>query len=73
MTHEYKIIDPNAVESDEDKKTRLYANIFALEKHLVVLEAVESPTDEQLEEIDSLESELSSKITEYEALGGTFD
>lgn len=73
MTHEYKIIDPNAVESDEDKKTRLYANIYALEKHLAFLEAKESPTDEELEEIESMESQLSDKVTEYEALGGTFD
>lgn len=73
MTHEYKIVDPNAVESDEDKLTRLYAHIYALEKHLVILEDKESPTDAELEEIEAVETELTAKITEYEGLGGTFD
>ena len=43
MTHEYKIVDPLETESTEEKLDKLYIQIHALEKHHLVLDAIESP------------------------------
>lgn len=73
MTHEYKIVDPLETESTEEKLNKLYVQIHALEKHHLVLDAIESPNEEETTEIESIESQLTSLISEYEGLGGNFD
>ena len=73
MTHEYKIVDPTATETNEEKLEKLYTQINALEKHHVVLDAIESPSEDETAEIEGIEAQLASLISEYEGLGGTFD
>jgi|TARA_B100000902_G_scaffold47553_1_gene54773 hypothetical protein len=73
MTHEYKIVDPTVTESTEEKLDKLYIQIHALEKHHLVLDAIESPSEEETDEIEAIESQLTALIGEYEDLGGNFD
>ena len=67
MAIEYKFI---ADKTDEQK-------IFELKEYLTILEnthQAESDKDSpNSETIDNLETEITAKRTEYEALGGTYD
>lgn len=71
MTHEYRIFDASTdLETDAQKLERLYHEIKAHEHHHYMLEQ-DADTPEGV--IDAIELELTEKINEYEALGGTFD
>tara|TARA_B100000287_G_scaffold374619_1_gene374574 strand:+ start:116 stop:331 length:216 start_codon:yes stop_codon:yes gene_type:complete len=71
MAHEYRIFDASTdLESDEDKLARLSHEIKAYEHQHYLISQEESPDQDVLDEI---ESELTEKINQYEALGGTFD
>jgi hypothetical protein len=72
MAHEYKIVDPNVAQSDEDRKQDLYIQIESLEMHHKKLNDVENKTSDQNAELAGIESHLSDLISEYETLGGTF-
>ena len=72
MPHEYKIVDPSSSKTTQEKLNDLYIQIEALENYHVQLSAIESPSEIELEDIESTETELASLIAEYEALGGVF-
>jgi hypothetical protein len=68
MTIEYKFVEEE--KTDEQKILELKEYLMALEE----VHKIESDKDTpDTDRITSLETEINSKRTEYESLGGTYD
>ena len=66
MTFEYKMEEPNITESLEELQNLL----VVLEENHKVESAKDSPNYDYIED---LETQITAKRTQYEALGGTYD
>lgn len=66
MTFEYKMEEPSITESLEELRDLL----VILEENHKVESAKDSPNSDYIED---LETQITAKRTQYEALGGTYD